>query len=279
MLRELDAAPRLGRLFVKAAVPSRRSADSLPGHGYARAGVRADAARVAEYARVCGFGVSGTLPVTYPHILAFPMQTKLMTDPEFPFPLIGTVHIGNRIRSLRPIGLTEPLVLRVSAENLRPHDRGSQFDIVTEALADGEPVWHEVSTYLRRTKSGGGGSGERESAPPEHPAAVWRVPADTGRRYARVSGDRNPIHLHALTARPFGFPAAIAHGMWSLARCLAFFAGRLPDAYAVDARFKLPIRLPAKVALTANDSRFELADAKSGRPHLSGRIDQADVSG
>ena len=277
MLRELDASPGLGRLFVKAALPVRRSAETLPEHGYARAGVRAEAARVAEYARVCGFRVSGTLPVTYPHILAFPVQTKLMTDTEFPFPLIGLVHIGNRIRCVRPVGLDEVLVLRVWAENVRPHERGSQFDIRTEALADGELVWDEVGTYLRRT--GSGGSAKQESAAPARPAAVWRVPADIGRRYARVSGDRNPIHLHSLAARPFGFPTAIAHGMWSLARCLAFFEGRLPGACTVDARFRLPVRLPAKVALTTADGRFELVDATSGRPHLSARIDQGTASG
>ena len=49
----------------------------------------------------------------------------------------------------------------------------------------------------------------------------WRLPGDLGRRYAAVSGDRNPIHLYALTAKAFGFPRQIAHGMWSKARCLA----------------------------------------------------------
>jgi acyl dehydratase len=84
-----------------------------------------------------------------------------------------------------------------------------------------------------------------------------------------VSGDHNPIHLHRLTARLFGFRRAIAHGMWSMARCLAFHEGRLPDAYTVDVRFKAPILLPATVSLTAAEDGFELW---SGRPHLTGRF-------
>ena len=93
------------------------------------------------------------------------------------------------------------------------------------------------------------GGSRTDPEPTAQPAAVWRVPADIGRRYADVSGDHNPIHLHPLTARLFGFRRAIAHGMWSMARCLAFYEGRLPAAYTVDVRFKLPILLPATVAL------------------------------
>ena len=59
---------------------------------------------------------------------------------------------------------------------------------------------------------------------------MWRLPADLGRRYAAVSGDHNPIHLYPLTAKAFGFPRQIAHGMWTKARCVAAMENRLPDA-------------------------------------------------
>lgn len=281
-VRELAGPPSLPALFAKAAISGIRksAADSLPVHGYARSGVTVDPGHLAEYGRVCGFRLSDTLPVTYPHLLAFPLQTKLMTDGEFPFPLIGLVHVANRIEAARPIRAGERLVVRVAAANLRPHERGRQFDMVSEVLADGAVVWHEVSTYLRREsdrESGRESSGHSEKSrtdpvPPENPSAVWRVPADIGRRYAGVSGDHNPIHLHPLSAKLFGFPGAIAHGMWSAARCLAFFEGKLPDAYAVDVRFKLPVRLPATVALTVDDGRFGLVGARSGKPHLEGTI-------
>ena len=84
--------------------------------------------------------------------------------------------------------------------------------------------------------------------------AHWRVPGDLGRRYAAVSGDRNPIHLHALSAKAFGFPRAIAHGMWTKARCLA--ALRLPDALTAEVRFKQPILLPSTVTFGEADDRF-----------------------
>jgi acyl dehydratase len=103
------------------------------------------------------------------------------------------------------------------------------------------------------------------------------VPGDVGRRYAGVSGDRNPIHLHPLSARLFGMSRPIAHGMWTKARCLAALESELPDAFAVDVRFKVPVQLPGKVDFASwreGEAReFALHDAKKGKPHLSGRLE------
>ncbi|HJP78123.1 MAG TPA: MaoC/PaaZ C-terminal domain-containing protein [Pseudonocardiaceae bacterium] len=283
MTVEVESTPNLLPIFGKAALGALpgfgRSGSELPSTTLVQNGVRVDRERLSAYDRVCGFRVSDLLPATFPHILSFPLQAKLMTDPAFPFPMIGLVHLANRITQARPLRADESFVLRVHAEGLRPHERGTQFDMVSEALADGEVVWTDVSTYLRR----GGSSGPSErssSAAPEpldgEPAARWRLGSDTGRRYAEVSGDHNPIHLYPLTARLFGFKRAIAHGMWSKARCLAFFAERLPEAYTVDVRFKRPILLPASVALLAEQTdggfRFALRHGSKDTPHLDGSI-------
>ena len=270
---ELSAPPSLRVLYPKAVLTGfRRKGGALPDTVYTLSGVTADPAHLAAYNRVCGFRLADELPATYPHLLSYPMQIKLMAGGDFPFPLVGSVHVANRITQTRPLTLDDRLDLRVHTENLRDHPRGRQFDVVSTATVAGETVWTDVSTYLRRT-AGGERDGDREHAEPPAPQAVWRVPEDTGRRYAEVSGDRNPIHLHRLTARLFGFRRAIAHGMWTKARCLAALEGRLPDAYTVDVRFKLPVLLPATVAFHAEDGReFSLHDARTGKPHLAGTI-------
>ena len=152
---------------------------------------------------------------------------------------------------------------------MAPHERGTQFDMVAEAATAGEVVWRDRSTYLHREHAGGS---KRDGAEPPAPSAIWTVAGDTGRRYARVSGDTNPIHLHPLAAKAFGQPGAIAHGMWTKARCLAALEGSLPDAYAVGVRFKLPLRIPGRVAFSVRGREFALHDADSGKPHLEGTI-------
>jgi acyl dehydratase len=275
---ELEGTPNLGLLFAKAVATGFTGGSELPDDELVLPEVSIDREHLAAYARVCGFTLTNQLPPTYLHHFVFPLALKLMATPAFPFAAAGVVHIANRITQHRPVDAAEQLRVRVRLDNLRPHDKGQQFDFVAEATVAGEPVWTEVSTNLRR--SGGGGSngkGDAEAAPPAA-TAIWQVPGDTGRRYAAVSGDRNPIHLYPLTARLFGFPRPIAHGMWTKARCLAALEGRLPDSFAVAVDFKLPLLLPAKVAFAAehaDDWTFSVRDARSGKPHLEGTLTPA----
>jgi acyl dehydratase len=196
-----------------------------------------------------------------------------MAARDFPFGALGLVHVANAIEQLRPLRADERLDLLVWCERLEEHPRGRTIDLVAEASVEGEPAWRDRSTYLHREQ---GGSKDKERQEPPEPNAIWQVPGDTGRRYASVSGDRNPIHLNGLAGKLFGQPGAIAHGMWSKARCLAALEGHLPEAHTVEVAFKLPIRLPAKVAFSSDRGdgarRFALHDARSGKPHLAGTL-------
>lgn len=274
---ELPRMPAVGALHRRAllgALPGlgggRRGPD-LPAVELAVAGVSVDRATLADYDRVCGFRLSDRLPATFPHVMGFPLAVRLMTAPDFPLPLIGLVHVGNRITAHRPITADETVDFTTYAENLRPHDRGRQVDVVLVGSVDGTEVWRGVSTYLgRERKPGGREPGERPAAPAA--TARWRVEPRIGTEYARVSGDHNPIHTSRLGARLFGFHRPIAHGMWSKARCLAALEARLPDAYTVEVAFKLPVPLPSTVSFALlPDGGFALHDSR-GRPHLTGSV-------
>ena len=310
---ELTSSPGLGGLLLKAALTARgRRGDQLPDLELVLRGVVAAGEQLAGYARVCGFRLSGQLPPTYPHILGFPLAMRLMTDPSFPFPLPGLVHVSNRISQLRTLPADTALDLRVWADSMERTDRGTQFVVHTEASADGEVVWREQSQYLRRERasrskgtgrsdagaSGASSEATSESATPSDsaastattstgsagapdttsepliPTAIWRLPDDLGRRYAAVSGDHNPIHLHPLTARLGGFRRPIVHGMWTLARCLAALEGRLPEAVTVDIRFRKPISLPSTVGFAARPHedgwRFAVTDRAGEKTYLTG---------
>lgn len=277
---ELPAMPAAGALYRRAllgALPGAggRRGDTVPAVELAVTGATVDRAHLAEYDRVCGFRLADRLPPTYPHVLGFPLALRLMTAADFPIPLTGVVHVANRITVHRALTADEPLDFTTYAENLRPHDRGRQLDVVLVASVGGAEVWRGVSTYLGKERGAGGGErrdrGERPAPPPA--SAHWRVEPRVGTDYARVSGDHNPIHTSRLGARLLGFPRPIAHGMWSKARCLAALESRLPDAFTVDVAFKLPVPLPGTVAFSAAPAwEFALHDARTGRPHLIGTI-------
>ncbi len=223
---------------------------------------------------MCGFPTKDTVPLPYPHMLAFPLHMALMTDPAFPAPAIGTLHLENSITGHRPIAIGEELAVSASVRPAEPHPKGTVYRFVTEVRAGDDLVWESTSTYLRRGK--GDESAPSGSTFPDAPptGTVWKLPADLGRRYAAVSGDHNPIHLYPLTAKALGFPRQIAHGMWSKARCIAALENRLPDAVRVEVAFKKPIILPGKVAFgstpTNDGYAFSLSNPSSGAPHLAG---------
>jgi acyl dehydratase len=276
----LDEAPNLGKLYAKAAVTARGRGGALPDTRLARKGVEVDPAHLAAYDRVCGLPLADVLPATYPHMLTFPLQMALMSDRSFPMALPGLVHVRNRIEVLRPVGADALLDLEVWAERFATHRSGATADLVATVSAGGQEVWRSRSTYLSRGAKAPEGAPEADIEVPagelERVVATWRVPDDAGRRYAKVSGDVNPIHLSGLTAKAFGFKRAIAHGMWVKARVLGALSGRLPDAFAVDVSFRKPLFLPSTVTL-ATERRdggwdFAVRNATSDTEHVLGTI-------
>lgn len=240
--------------------------------------VRVDLARLAAYERVCGFATGAeAMPVTYPHVLAFPMTVRVMASRAFPLPVLGLVHTSTRMTQWRGLPAHEEYELGVRVEGVAPHRRGTEATVVTEARVAGTLVWESRNTYLAR-HSTAGASGPRDDVTERTalPAvAEWRFAGDVGRRYGAVSRDRNPIHLYPLTARLFGFARPIAHGMWTVARCLAEHPVD-GQPLTVRAEFKAPVLLPGTVTYAADGNHFELRGAMQ-RLHLTGEVQPAPM--
>ena len=292
-----DALPKAHTTYaniVKSLLPignsEKISKDQLPQATYYVDDLHIDQDNLNDYRKICGFADDGKVPATYFSVLSQTLQMNMMVKEPFPFAMLGLVHIDNSVTQYRPIGERETVAMAVTFSNLRDHAQGQQFDFVTTVKSEDEVIWEGTSTYLSRSKKSSS-SKDKKSAP--RPVAVkpevgekdvhsiFEVPEDIGRRYAFVSGDFNLIHLHPLSARAFGFPKAIAHGMWSKAKCLALM-DELPDAYTVEVSFKLPIFLPAEVELiaepvaqlenTGDTCEFGLYSSKNSKPHLAGVV-------
>lgn len=291
-VRDFTKAPATGPKLLKAALPALPVIGGLPGikHTGKTAPdlvlelphVRTDPTHLARYNEICGYRPADVLPPLYPHFAAFGLHLTLMTDPSFPFAPMGVVHLRNHLEHRRPIGLDEELDLAVKAHDLRPHPKGRLIDVTTTARVDGTAVWSETMTIFSRGKSG---AGPETSVPPlegvDAPSGVveWKLKGNLGRRFAAVSGDRNPIHLYPLTAKAFGFPRNIAHGMWTKSAALAALQNRLPANYVVDVEFRKPVLLPSTVVFGSrvNDgvTTFGVRSARNASTHLVGRITPA----
>lgn len=273
--QHLATPPALPGLFLRAALRRGIRGQQLPNLGL-RAELSVDPKHLARYRQVCAIADSAYLPAAYPHILAFPLQMQLLTDRRFPLPLLGLVHVANRVRVLRPLGGLGPFTVSVELGPLQPHSKGGVFSLITRLEDQLGLLWEGESRMLCRGLQVPGVAVNPPTATPLPLSEVahWSAPADMGRRYARVAGDFNPIHLAAATAKLFGFPRAIAHGFWNKARTLAELQQHLPDAgYELSVRFQQPVLLPASVRLLASPA------GPSGQLSLQGRDDVVHMSG
>ena len=260
-----------GLIFKKAKVEK-----VLPQVEYVVDSFKIDHQHLKAYNEVCGFKNNSYIPAIYLAVLSQSLQMHMMTKEAFPFAVLGLVHIRNQIKQVRKVGVNELLTLSCRFGELQPHDKGMQFDFITTAKVGKEIVMQGTTTYLARQKSTAKVAAKTaESAVPAYEVqAEWDISENIGRRYALTSGDFNLIHLHALTAKAFGFKQAIAHGMWSKARALASMT--LPESYEADVWFKLPIYLPSKVefltAQVAQDTDFLIRSSKNQKPHVVGSV-------
>ena len=245
-------------------------------------GVKIDPNHLWAFRRVAGHVDDGRIPATYPHVLIGALHAKLISRDDFPHPALGLVHVANQIRCYSSLTLDDRYDVTVAIDGQRDARKGIEFDLVTQFRRDKELVWEQTTTVLRpgKTKL----DGARESKPVDtgnHThllrSVALRIPEDIGRRYAAVSGDYNPIHLHAVAAKPFGFRRAIATGMWTAARVVAELDRDIPDeAYEFDVAFRRPVYLPSRVVFEAWKSdantlwRVVSPDAKT--IHMTGAV-------
>ncbi|HJN73033.1 MAG TPA: MaoC/PaaZ C-terminal domain-containing protein [Myxococcota bacterium] len=272
---EFDEAPSISMVSL-ALKRSRGLKPSIPRIEASLRGVVAE--DLATYQRICGFPETPWLPLPLPQVIAGPMHMAILGHAEFPLSPMGIVHVSNGIRQLRPIAASEALDLRAWVEGHRSARTGVEFDLVTEARSGVEKVWSARTTVLSRAVKGDGKKRERAVQPRIEVArsAAWRVPEDMGRRYGRVAGDRNPIHLYPLTAKLFGFRRHIVHGMWSLARCFAELQDDLPGGpIELEVAFRRPVFLPSTVFFESGSVDdgigFRLFDGE-GKDHLVGSV-------
>jgi len=245
--------------------------------------VGVQAQHVDTYRRLCGFPADSAVPLTYPQLLGFSLVLDYLASDDCPWPVLGLIHLGNRIEQRESIAIGDVLRVEVCTGQLFAHPKGQVFTVEIHVLRAGVPVWIATQTLLRRgvthpvgpafDVAASDGPAAVVDAPPLEQIASIPVAADTGRRYARLSGDFNPIHLWPLTAKLFGFRRAIAHGLWSQARAVAQLGPSIAGGRSVlDTRFLAPLMLPAQPSLwVAGDEgrlRFELRDAEGERVHF-----------
>jgi hypothetical protein len=217
-----------------------------------------------RYRQALGFRDEG-IPVTYYYLLAQRAHVATMLDDAFPFRLPGTVHTENALQALAEPRRDVPLVLSTTVTIRPPAENGAvHAELDTVARQQGTDIFTCRSTYL--VVRGQAGRKRRQDARDLPVLTGWRLPRNTGRAYARISGDWNPIHLWTWSARLMGMRRPIIHGMHTLARACAELeqaCGR--RILALEGRFRAPAALGSELVLGADLAAGSFAVGGGGR--------------
>jgi acyl dehydratase len=257
-LPPMSAATLLRALFKRPAPASAPAAEPVR-HRLARI----DDGEVARYRTALGF-TGSHVPLTWYYLLAQRAHLATMLGKSFPFRLVGIIHVDNALSAgIQPLP-GRPLDLQTTVEVGAPAANGAVHAVLdTRAAQDGHAVFSCRSTYLAvRGRRGG----PHHPAPPGAalaPLAGWQLSPSSGREYARVSGDWNPIHLWPWTP--------IIHGMHTQGRVCA----ELERAYgrpvaALDGRFRAPVPLGSTVTLAADPGTARYLVEAGGRVAVEG---------
>ena len=275
-LSHVPALPAMGVGILLRALFKRRQhppPDTLPERA---SSYRLDELPLDDIARYrAAFGFEGEhIPLTWWYLLAQRAHLATMLTPGFPFRIVGLVHMDNALRAHQTPAPGQPLLIDTVLRLLPPSSSGALRCLLeTTGSSDGAPVFSCTSTYLIRRGSRSGAKQEESVTTQGAPLTQWALGSDAGRRYARLSGDWNPIHLTRWSARLMGMRAPIIHGMHTLASaCAALERASGRHALAIDCRFRAPVALGSTAALSFDAVSSEFVVAAAGKPAVTGSI-------
>lgn len=231
-----------------------------------------DAGQLGKYDAALGFRGHG-VPVTFYYLLAQRAHLATMLAQRFPFRIPGIIHVENTLQQHAEPDGSKPIRLDTTASILPPGPNGAVHCVFeTRGMQAGKLVFTCSSNYLAVRGQRTGKSGSRhEPAQPGNVVGGWTLDPSSGRAYASVSGDWNPIHLWPATARLMGLRVPIIHGMHTVAKACATLEGASgKKVILVSARFRSPIPLPGEARLAADLSGGTYAVLCGNRPAVEG---------
>lgn len=250
-----------------------------------------DQRKLSIYMDVCGFQKKLTpngveLPIPFLFAAPLPLVAPIVSHKKFPCKpaFSGLIHMGQTIRMLQPIPSQAQIRIAADIFEGKHTDRGFELQakvciyLAQQKKEDEVLVADGISSFLLSAKRGVKKGDEKQSDTVANPTKTteFSFAKNAGRKYAPGTGDYNPIHLHPLGAKLLaGYKrGAIAHGFYSISKCVASLGDRTP-AYpvVVTATLDKPCYLPSKVVMLERQTStaavdFELWSADRKFRHL-----------
>ncbi|MEL6251910.1 MAG: MaoC/PaaZ C-terminal domain-containing protein [Bacteroidota bacterium] len=224
-------------------------------------------------------GSENKAPLSYLYCLAQRAQIAVMLEKEFTIALPGMVHLENILEEFALWSPEKAFQIEVSIEVEYKHEGALIPRCQVDFIQDAKKVASCSSVYMARRKSKISGKKKEtpiQSFPDSILTQAWEIAGNTGRGYAKVSGDSNPIHTHGFLAKLMGFKRPIAHGWYMTSRAVIAAETSLEkEIKRIEVAFYSPVFLPShqKFSLFNIDSGLGFSiQNSSGKLVLQGRL-------
>ncbi len=258
---------------------------------------------VRDYIRHVGGDPSAYKGIVPAHLFpqwGFPLATRTLQG--LPYPLLKVMNGGCRMQVNSQLPLGKKLTVTAHLQSIDDDGRRVvlQQHVVTGTADQPEAVVADFFAIVplprkrAETSSPGSDKVNKDSVnndklrkhKPRVPTAAreigfWRLPANAGLDFAKLTGDFNPIHWIPAYARASGFRNVILHGFSTMARAAeglnrGLFAGGVHTLKTLDVRFTRPLVLPARVGLYVDGQSVFVGDAPGGPAYLVGSFNNGD---
>jgi acyl dehydratase len=231
--------------------------------------VHIDRSLMKAFNKIVSWSNISSLHPGYLHTIAFPLHLKLMLQEQFPFSILGLVHLTNTIEQYELVDSSQNLDISCQFGEVKQLEIGYLFTINTQFYLKQKCVIQAQHQYLKRKIKALKSTHQPMSIFETQSVGqteLWSLKSELGRRYARCAGDYNPIHLHPISAKLLGFKRHIIHGMWLKSRVFSALVSEqrsiLEQPYGFAVEFKKPVYLPNVVQFQRHN--INLSSSKQG---------------
>ena len=211
----------------------------------------------------------------------FPLTGKLVDGLKYP--MLAAMNGGCKLTIDQPLPADEPL--QVSGQLVSIDDDGRRAILDQKMITGTRSAPDAITAHLyvfiplgKKDEDKGAKAKPKDKARVPVDArelAYWKLSAEAGLDFAKLTGDFNPVHWVPAWAHAFGFKSTILHGFGTMARAFeglvrAKFAGDVNAIREFDVRFTRPLVLPARVGLYVSGERIWVGDAPGGPAYLEG---------
>jgi hypothetical protein len=251
---------------------------SLPGPEITQTFAPRDPDLVRDYIRHVGgdpASYRGRVPAHFFPQWAFAFAGRLLDGLNYP--MTRGMNAGCRLIQNAPLPIGEALEVRASLQSVDADERRALIEqrMVTSTKSAPDAVIAHLFIVVPLSR----GKGEKKDKPrvdsDAKEIAFWKLHANAGLDFAKLTGDFNPVHWVPQYARAMGFKNTILHGFGTMSRAIeglnrGMFSGDADAIKEIEVRFTRPLVLPAKVGLYVKSDRLSVGDAPGGPAYLQG---------